>query len=146
LNSQKFIELLKNRNLLKIIDEKLDVNLEIPHIAYVEAKKEKQKVLLFTNPVDKAKKTEYKTPVLMNIFNNETLKLIFNNKTFKELNEEVENILKPKKPKTFMDKLDAFKMLWKIKNVFPKEVKKGECQEIVKTENIDLFSLPILKT
>jgi len=77
LNSQKFIELLKKKNLLKIIDEKLDVNLEIPHIAYIETKKKNQKVLLFTNPVDKEKNIEYKIPVLMNIFNNETLKLIF---------------------------------------------------------------------
>jgi 4-hydroxy-3-polyprenylbenzoate decarboxylase len=146
LNSEKFIKILKEKDLLKIIDEKLDVNLEIPHIAYVETKKEKQKVLLFTNPIDKEKKTEYTTPVLMNIFNNDTLKFIFNNKSFDELISEIENILKPKKPKNLKEKIDAFKMLWKIKNVFPKEVKKGECQEVIKTDNIDLFSLPVLKT
>jgi len=146
LNSQKFIEILKKKNLLKVIDEKLDINLEIPHIAYVETKKENQKVLLFTSPVDKEKKTEYKTPVLMNIFNKDTLKLVFNNKSFDELIEEIENILKPKKPKNFKDKVNVFKMLWKIKNVFPKELKKGECQEVIKTDVIDLFSLPILKT
>jgi 4-hydroxy-3-polyprenylbenzoate decarboxylase len=39
LNSEKFIRILREKNLLKIIDEKLDVNLEIPHIAYIEAKK-----------------------------------------------------------------------------------------------------------
>ena len=72
-------KILKKKNLLKVIDEKLDINLEIPHIAYVETKKENQKVLLFTSPVDKEKKTEYKTPVLMNIFNKDTLKLVFNN-------------------------------------------------------------------
>ncbi len=146
MNSEKFIKILKEKDLLKIIDEKLDVNLEIPHIAYVETKKEKQKVLLFTNPIDKEKKTEYTTPVLMNIFNNDTLKFIFNNKSFDELISEIENILKPKKPKNLKEKIDAFKMLWKIKNVFPKEVKKGECQEVIKTDNIDLFSLPVLKT
>ena len=146
MNSQKFIEILKKKNLLKVIDEKLDINLEIPHIAYVETKKENQKVLLFTSPVDKEKKTEYKTPVLMNIFNKDTLKLVFNNKSFDELIEEIENILKPKKPKNFKDKVNVFKMLWKIKNVFPKELKKGECQEVIKTDVIDLFSLPILKT
>ena len=145
MDSQKFIELLKNKNLLKIIDEKLDVNLEIPHIAYIETKKKNQKVLLFTNPIDKEKNIEYETPVLMNIFNNETLKLIFKNKSFDEITAEIEKILKPKKPKSLMDKIDVFKMLWKVKNVFPKEVKKAECQEVVE-KNINLEDMPILKT
>jgi 4-hydroxy-3-polyprenylbenzoate decarboxylase len=146
LNSERFIKILKEKDLLKIIDEKLDVNLEIPHIAYIEAKKENQKVLLFTNPVDKEVNKEYDIPVLMNVFNKDTLKLIFNNKSFDELIQEIETILKPKKPKSLKEKIDVFKMLWKIKNVFPKEVKKGECQEVIKRENIDLFELPILKT
>ena len=34
------IELLKKHNLLKIIDVELDIYLEIPHIAYIEVKKE----------------------------------------------------------------------------------------------------------
>ena len=45
-----------------------------------------------------------------------------------------------------MDKIDSFKKLWKIKNVFPKEVNKGECQEVVIKEDIDLEMMPILKT
>lgn len=47
------IELLKKHNLLKIIDDELDIYLEIPHIAYIEVKKEDSKALLFTNVVDK---------------------------------------------------------------------------------------------
>ena len=145
MNSQKFIEILKKKNLLKIIDAQLDVNLEIPHIAYIEAKKTNQKVLLFTNPVDKEKNIEYNIPVLMNIFNDNTLKLIFN-KDLEEIANEIEELLKPKKPETFMDKIDSFKKLWKIKNVFPKEVKKAESQEVIITTDIDLEKLPILKT
>jgi len=146
MTSNELIRLLKQKNLLREIDEKLDVNLEIPHIAYIEAKKENQKVLLFTNPVDKEKGIEYDIPVLMNIFNKDTLKLIFNNKELDEIAKEIEGLLKPKKPKTFMDKIDGFKKLWKMKNVFPKEVKRGIAQEVVITENIDLESMPILKT
>ncbi len=146
MTSNELINLLKQKNLLKEINEKLDVNLEISHIAYVEAKKENQKVLLFTNPVDKEKGIEYDIPVMMNIFNKGTLKLIFNNKELNEIANEIEGLLKPKKPKTFMDKIDGFKKLWKMKNVFPKEVKSGICQDVVITENIDLESMPILKT
>ena len=47
------IDLLKKNDLLKIIDDELDINLEIPHIAYVEIKKENSKAILFTNVVDK---------------------------------------------------------------------------------------------
>ncbi len=50
---KKAIELLKKHNLLKIIDDELDINLEIPHVAYVEVKKKDSKAILFTNPVDK---------------------------------------------------------------------------------------------
>ena len=146
MTSNELIKVLKQKNLLKEIDEKLDVNLEIPHIAYVEAKKENQKVLLFTNPVDKEKQIEYDIPVLMNIFNKDTLKLIFNNKELDEIAKEIEGLLKPTKPTTFMEKIDGFKKLWKMKNVFPKEVKSGICQDVVITEDIDLENMPILKT
>ena len=47
------IKILKENNLLKIIDEPLDINLEIPHIAYVEVKTNDSKALLFTNVIDK---------------------------------------------------------------------------------------------
>ena len=146
MNSNKLIHILKQKNLLRVIEEEVDVNLEIPHIAYVESKKENQKVLLFTNPIDKNKNIKYSIPVLMNIFNNDTLKLIFNNKELKEIAQEIQTLLKPKKPKTFMDKIDGFKKLWKMKNVFPKEVKKGECQEVIIKDNINLEMMPILKT
>ena len=142
----KFLDILKSQNLVRIIDEKLDVNLEIPHIAYVEAKKKNQKVLLFTNPVDKEKNREYSIPVLMNIFNPNTMNLIFG-KDVDEIAKDISKTLKPKKPKTFNDKLDIFKTLWKAKNIFPKEVKRGECQSVIQQgENIDLESIPILKT
>ena len=45
------IELLKEHNLLKVIDEEVDIDLEIPHIAYIEVKKDDSKALLFTKPV-----------------------------------------------------------------------------------------------
>ena len=47
------IEILKKNDLLKIIDDELDIYLEIPHIAYIEVKREDSKAILFTNVVDK---------------------------------------------------------------------------------------------
>ena len=49
---KKAIELLKKNDLLRVIDDELDIYLEIPHIAYIEVKKEDSKALLFTNVVD----------------------------------------------------------------------------------------------
>jgi 4-hydroxy-3-polyprenylbenzoate decarboxylase len=139
------IDILKSKKLIRVIDEELDVNLEIPHVAYIEAKKSNQNVLLFTNPVDKDKGIKYSTSVVMNIFNNRSLEVIFGRK-LEHIAQEIEQLLKPKKPKTFMDKVDIFKKLLKVKNVFPKEVKRGECQDVIITDNIDLEMMPILKT
>jgi len=50
---RSYLDLLKEHNLLRVIDEPLDIHLEIPHIAYVEVKKPESKALLFTRPIDK---------------------------------------------------------------------------------------------
>ena len=68
MNTEKTIELLKKHDLLRIIEEPLDIYLEIPHIAYIEVKKPDSKALLFTNPIDKKNNKTFDTPVLMNIF------------------------------------------------------------------------------
>ena len=46
---QKTIDLLRSRGELREIHDELDIYLEIPHIAYIEVKKEDSKALLFTN-------------------------------------------------------------------------------------------------
>jgi len=72
--------LAKTNGNLKIIDESLDVELEIPHIAYIEVKKEDSSPLLFTKPINKRKGIEYDMPILMNIFANRdiTQKILVN--------------------------------------------------------------------
>ncbi|EIR0375620.1 UbiD family decarboxylase, partial [Campylobacter jejuni] len=48
---KEFIQILKENDLLRVIEEPIDVDLEIAHLAYIEAKKgEKGKALLFKNP------------------------------------------------------------------------------------------------
>ncbi|HIO95899.1 MAG TPA: hypothetical protein EYG67_03680, partial [Campylobacterales bacterium] len=53
------IQWLKENGNLKIIEEPLDVELEIPHIAYIEVKKENSRPLLFTHPINRAKNITY---------------------------------------------------------------------------------------
>ena len=138
------IEFLKKEGGLKVIEDELDVNLEIPHIAYIEVKKEDSKPILFTNPVDKELGIKYEYPVLMNIFANFDLTSKILGKHPDVIAKEIEELLHLKPPSAFKEKIDLLMKLFKLKNVFPKRLNhKGECQEI---EIDSLHKLPILKT
>ncbi|RBQ27391.1 menaquinone biosynthesis decarboxylase [Arcobacter sp. CECT 9188] len=144
---QKAIELLKKNNLLKIIDDELDIYLEIPHIAYIEVKKEDSKAILFTNVVDRKNKKKFDIPVLMNVFcNEEAVKLFIGDGD--KIGFEIESLLKLKPPVTFSEKISTFTKLFALKNTIPKKLKtKGECQEIIKLgKEAKLSDLPIITT
>ena len=143
----KTIKLLQDNDLLKIIEEPLDIYLEIPHIAYIEVKKEDSKALLFTNPIDKKNNKTFDTPVLMNVFcNPEAVRLFIGDGD--KIAKEIQALLKMKPPTGFMDKLSMFGQLFNLKSVFPKRLKgKGECQEIIKLgADAKLSDLPVLTT
>ncbi|WP_294956322.1 menaquinone biosynthesis decarboxylase [Sulfurovum sp.] len=145
---QDVVQWLKDNGDLKVIDEPLDVELEIPHVAYIEVKKEDSRPILFTKPVNKAKGIKYDMPVLMNIFANKALTEKIFGKHPNDVAEGIEELLKLKPPKTLKAKLAMIPKLFSLKNVFPKRLKfRGECQEvIIPKEEVDLDRLPILKT
>ena len=130
---------------IEVIDTPLDVNLEIPHLAYIEAKKKNPKILMFTNPVEGDKK--FDIPVVMNVFaNDEVVREIFG-RNLDEIAKEIESLIKMKPPKTLSEKLKAFGKLFAIKNTIPKTVKSAECQyHIYQGAAAKLSNLPILKT
>ena len=145
---QDVIGWLKENAGLKVIDEPLDVELEIPHIAYIEVKKDDSRPLLFTKPINRAKGIEYDMPVLMNIFASlDVTQKIFDTHP-DNIAQNIEELLKLKPPKKLIDKIKMVPKLFKLKNVFPKRLDfKGECQEvIIPKEQVDLDRLPILKT
>jgi len=142
------IEWFKANGGIKIIEEELDVELEIPHIAYLEIKKENSKPLLFMRPISKKLGIKYDIPVLMNLFANKDLtEDIFGNHP-DVIAKDIEWLLKMKPPKGIVEKIKMLPKLWKLKSVFPKRSNDaGECQEIIlKGKDIDLDQLPILKT
>ena len=143
----KTITILKENNLLKIIDEPLDIYLEIPHIAYIEVKQEISKAILFTNPIDKKSGKKFDTPILMNVFCSPKAVELFIGDSDK-IAKEIEGLLKMKPPKDLMGKISIFNKLFNLKSVFPKRLsKKGECQEIIKLgADAKLSDLPILTT
>jgi 4-hydroxy-3-polyprenylbenzoate decarboxylase len=141
------IDLLKKNNLLKVIDDELDIYLEIPHIAYIEVKKEDSKAILFTNVVDKKNNNKFDEPVLMNVFCNEKAVELFIGNGDK-IGAEIESLLKMKPPTSFSEKLSTFGKLFALKNTIPKKSKgKGECQQVIKLgKDAKLSDLPILTT
>lgn len=140
-----YIKLLKENDLLKVIDTPCSTELEIAHLSYLEVKKPNSKALLFTNPIDKNGK-KYEMPVLTNLFGSQrALELIMGSKP-DEIAARIEKLLKPKKPESFSQKLEFLSQLIKLKSVPPKRSKsRGECQQVVKNE-INLYNLPILRT
>ena len=142
-----YIKLLKDNGLLRVIDELADIDLEIAHASYIEVKRENSQALLFTNPI--CKKTGRKfAPVLANIYGSKrALELIFGRNP-DEIASEIERLLKPKKPKSFGEKLNFAAYLFEMRKIFTKRLKtRGECQEIAYFgDAADLNSLPALKT
>jgi len=142
----ELIEWLKEHADVKIIDEPLDVELEIPHVAYIEVKKPDSRPLLFTRPVNRRKGITYDMPVVMNLFANYDVTQKIFGKHPDEVAEGIEKLMKFKPPRTFKEKLAMLPMLFSLKHVFPKRLKRrGVCQEVVWDE-VDLDRLPILKT
>ena len=143
----KLIQILKDNDLLKIIEEPLDINLEIPHIAYIEVKQKDSKAILFTNPIDKKNNKQFDIPVLMNIFCNEKAIELFVGDMDK-IADEIEGLLKMKPPAGLIDKLSMFGRLFSLKDIFPKrDSSQGISQTIQKIgPEAKLDELPILKT
>jgi 4-hydroxy-3-polyprenylbenzoate decarboxylase len=145
---QNAIALLKEYDLLKVIEEPLDIDLEIPHIAYIEVKKSDSKALLFTNPISKRLDKKFSTPVLMNVFGSHKATNLFIGKDADEIAAEIESLLKLKPPVTLGEKFGMLAKLFSLKNVFPKRMSgRGACQEVIKQgSSVDLYEIPILKT
>ena len=141
------IELLKEHDLLRIIDAEVDIDLEIPHIAYIEVKKEESKALLFTHPISKRLDKKFTTPVLMNVFGSHKATELFLGKKADDIADEIENLLHLKPPTSLGEKFGMLSNLFSLKSVFPKRLKgRGACQEVIYHDNINLYDIPILTT
>ncbi|MEA1919184.1 MAG: menaquinone biosynthesis decarboxylase [Campylobacterota bacterium] len=143
----KTLSLLKQHNLLRTIDDELDIYLEIPHIAYIEVKKPQSQALLFTNVVDKKNSKKFDEPILMNVFcSAKAVELLIGDGD--AIGAEIAALLKMKPPSGFMDKLSMFNTLFNLKSVFPKKLKRrGECQDVIKmSADAKLSDLPVLTT
>ena len=142
----RVIALLREHDLLRVIDEELDIDLEIPHLAYIEVKKEDSRALLFTKPVSKRLQKSFDMPVLMNVFGSRKATELIFGKNPNEVAKQIESLMHMKPPTSFMDKVGMLGTLFNLKNALPKRLKgKGVCQSKVSMEP-NLYDFPILTT
>ncbi len=144
-----FIKLLKKHGELEIIDAPLEVDLEIAHLAYIEAKKPNGgKALLFTRPIRK-ENNQVKTfdmPVLMNAFGSfKRLELLLKT-PIEVLQQRMQTFLHFNAPKNFAESLKVLKDLWALRHIFPKKTARPKNLIIKQNEEVNLWDLPVLKT
>ena len=85
-------------------------------------------------------------PVAINLFGSyERMRMALGCEDFEALAARVQKLVKPEPPTTLMEKMKMLPELAKIAGYAPKHVKRGICQEVVRTNDADLLSLPIIK-
>ena len=136
-----FIKKLEKNNDLVRIKEKVSSELEICEITD-RIVKQGGPALLFEN----VENSEF--PVITNLFGTmERMCLALETDSLDNIAEKITEILEPKPPLKFLDKLKMLPKLMELSKIFPKIVKTGPCKDIIlKGDNVDLFKLPILKT
>ncbi|MFQ5502871.1 MAG: UbiD family decarboxylase, partial [Phycisphaerae bacterium] len=85
-------------------------------------------------------------PLAINLYGSYTrMRMALGCDSFEALAEKVQKLIKPEPPTKLLDKMKMLPELAKIAGYTPKQVKRGICQEVVHTEDVDLFSLPIIR-
>ncbi len=136
---QSFAAELEQRGWLKRISAEVDPELEITEIAD-RVTKAGGPALLF----EKVKASRF--PLLINTYGTrERMCLALGADSFDDVAQRVAAVIKPEIPTTLMQKLKKLPELAQLGSLPPKIVKRGVCQEVVHTDDADLFSLPALK-
>jgi 4-hydroxy-3-polyprenylbenzoate decarboxylase len=85
-------------------------------------------------------------PVGINLFGSyERMRLALGVDSFESLAARVQALIKPDVPTTLMDKIKKLPDLAKIASYGPKVVKSGICQQVVRSDDANLFDLPVIQ-
>jgi 4-hydroxy-3-polyprenylbenzoate decarboxylase len=135
-----FIELLRQKRQLRMIDAPVDPVLEIAEIAD-RVVKAGGPALLFTHP----KGSDF--PVLINQFgSDERMCAALRATSYDELADRVRDLVAFEVPAGAWEKVKALGKLKDLAGAQPRMVKSGPCQEVVQTgADIDLAALPVLQ-
>jgi 4-hydroxy-3-polyprenylbenzoate decarboxylase len=138
-NLKEFLARLERTNELKRISVEVDPVLEITEIAD-RVVKAGGPALLFERPKGSA------VPVVINLLGNmRRLNLALEVGQVDEIAQRIRSLMDLPQPEGMLDKLKLVGRLRELDSAFPKTVKSGPCQEVVKRENFSLEEFPILK-
>ena len=85
-------------------------------------------------------------PLAMNLFGSyERVRRALGVNSLEELADRVEHLVKPQMPTTFLEKMKKLPELARMAGFAPKVVKRGICQEEVRTDDASFFDLPIIQ-
>jgi len=135
-----FIKKLEESGQLRRIKTEASAELEITEITD-RISKAYGPALLFENVKG------YSMPVLINAFGSyERMAMVLNVKHVDEIAQEIERLVKPEMPSTFIDKIKFLPHLLMTLSKFPpKTVRHAPCQEVVFETEPSLSKIPIIK-
>ena len=134
-----FVRLLEKEGELKRIKTPVDPILEVAEITD-RVSKEVGPALLFENPKD----SNY--PLLINTFgSHRRMSLALGADSLEQVAQRMDALLEFSAPDRLLDKLKMLPKLTELSRFFPKAVRSGPCQEVVRTENFALSEFPILQ-
>ena len=136
---REFLARLEREGELKRISAEVDWKLEVAEITD-RVTKRGGPALLFENVKG------YKVPLAINLFgSHRRMCLALEVGKLEEIAARISGFVDFKTPEGFVDKLKMLPKLGELGAFFPKPVKSGPCQEVVKRDNFSLFDFPILK-
>ncbi|MGH9725477.1 MAG: menaquinone biosynthesis decarboxylase [Candidatus Acidiferrales bacterium] len=134
-----FLSTLEKHGELRRISAEVDPVLEITEITD-RAIKAGGPALLFERPKGS------RIPVVTNLVGSERrMNLALEVDSLDEVAERVKSFIDVQSPQGILEKLKLLPKLAEIGSFFPKSVRSGACQEVVRTEGISLREFPILK-
>ncbi|MFP5239965.1 MAG: menaquinone biosynthesis decarboxylase [Acidobacteriota bacterium] len=138
---QEFIRVIEKHGELRRVGVELDPYLEIAEVTD-RVSKSAGPAVLFENVKGS------KFPVLTNAFGSyNRMNLSLEVESLDALAEHIETFMEVKKPDGIIEKLKLLPKLARMANIFPKEVTKAPCQEVVLTgDDVDLSIMPVLTT
>ena len=135
---RSFIETLEKNGELKRVTAEVDPVLEITELAD-RAVKNNGPALLFENP------RGHTIPVLINSFASmRKMELALEVDDIQSIADRIAEYLEMKTPQGLVGKLKMLPKLAEMGNFFPREVRTGACQQVVKTEGFSLKDYPVL--
>ncbi|MDE3168527.1 MAG: menaquinone biosynthesis decarboxylase, partial [Acidobacteriota bacterium] len=85
-------------------------------------------------------------PVVTNLVGSDRrMNLALETESLDEIATRISSVLDMQSPQGILDKVKMLPKLAELGSIFPKTVRNGECQEVVRTDGFSLFDFPILQ-